>query len=49
VIVSASGCHRVKALTGPADQERHDSQWQYPMAAGAPVTVNWTEPQKQLP
>jgi hypothetical protein len=36
-------------LTGPADQWRHDSQWQYPIAAGAPVTSNFTSPQKQLP
>ena len=27
-IVSASGFHSVKAFTGPADQRRHDSQWQ---------------------
>jgi len=28
VIRTASGFHKVKALTGPADQLRHDSQWQ---------------------
>jgi hypothetical protein len=36
-------------LTGPADQCRHDSQWQYPIAAGSPDTVNSTAPQKHLP
>jgi hypothetical protein len=25
---TASGFHRVKALTGAADHERHDRQWQ---------------------
>jgi hypothetical protein len=49
VIFTASGFHKVKALTGPADQLRHDSQWQYPIAAGSPLTVNCTAPQKQLP
>ena len=28
---------------------RQDSQWQHPIAAGSPVTVNCTAPQKQLP
>jgi hypothetical protein len=28
VICTASGFHKVKALTGPADQLRHESQWQ---------------------
>jgi hypothetical protein len=28
VILSASGFHSEKALTGPADHVRHDSQWQ---------------------
>ncbi len=28
VICTASGFHNVKALTGPADQRRQDSQWQ---------------------
>jgi hypothetical protein len=28
VIFIALGGHRVKALTGPADQCRQDSQWQ---------------------
>lgn len=39
----------MKALTGPADQRRHESQWQYPMATGLPVTANSTAPQKQRP
>jgi hypothetical protein len=25
---TASGGHRLKAFTGPPDQERHDRQWQ---------------------
>jgi hypothetical protein len=49
VICTASGFHKVKALTGPADQWRQESQWQYPIAAGSPLTVNRTAPQKQLP
>jgi hypothetical protein len=49
VTSTASGFHKVKALTGPADQRRHDSQWQYPIATGSPLTANWTAPQKQLP
>jgi hypothetical protein len=49
VIFTASGFHRLNAFTGPVDQLRQDSQWQYPIAAGAPLTVNWTVPQKQLP
>src|SRR5580698_3830521 len=43
------GFHSVKAFTGPADQLRHDSQWQYPIPAGSPETSNCTSPQKQLP
>ncbi|MDH4086719.1 MAG: hypothetical protein OEV04_06770 [Nitrospira sp.] len=39
----------MKALTGAADQARQDSQWQYPIAAGSPLTVKRTAPQKQLP
>jgi len=39
----------VKAFTGAAAQLRHDSQWQYPIAAGSPLTVKRTAPQKQLP
>src|SRR5262245_55284629 len=49
VIRTASGAHSVNALTGPADQLRHELQWQNPIAAGAPVTVISTAPQKQLP
>jgi hypothetical protein len=49
VIRTLCGGHNVKALTGPADQCRHDVQWQYPMPAGSPLTVNCTAPQKQLP
>jgi len=46
---TASGFHRLKAFTGPPDQERQERQWQYPMASGAPVTSTSTAPQKQLP
>jgi hypothetical protein len=49
VIVSDCGSQSVKALTGPADQCRHEAQWQYPMALGSPVTSKLTSPQKQLP
>jgi hypothetical protein len=49
VIRIASGFHSVKAFTGPADHFLHESQWQYPIAAGSPVTVNWTAPQKHDP
>src|SRR5476651_1734168 len=49
VMRTASGFHNVNALTGLADQLRHDSQWQKPIAAGSPLTVSWTAPQKQLP
>jgi hypothetical protein len=45
-MITASGFQSVNALTGPADQRRHDSQWQYPMPSGLPVTVNFTAPQK---
>ena len=46
--------HRVadracKALTGPADQRRHEPQWQQPIATGlSRSTVSCTAPQKQL-
>jgi hypothetical protein len=49
VIWTDSGFHSVNALTGPADQLRHELQWQNPMATGWPVTVSSTAPQKQLP
>src|SRR4051812_47894558 len=49
VILTAVGGHSVNALTGPADQLRHDRQWQNHIAAGWPVTVSSTAPQKQLP
>jgi hypothetical protein len=49
VIRIASGFQSVKALTGPADHFRHESQWQYPIATGSPVIVNWTAPQKHDP
>jgi hypothetical protein len=39
----------VKALTGAADHERQDLQWQYPIASGAPWTSTSTDPQKQVP
>jgi hypothetical protein len=49
VTLTDSGFHSVKAFTGPADQCRHDSQWQKPIAAGSPTTSNSTSPQKQRP
>jgi hypothetical protein len=39
----------VKALTGPPDHERHDRQWQYPMASGSPDASTRTAPQKHSP
>jgi predicted RNA methylase len=46
--LTASGDHSVNALTGPADQCRHEAQWQKPITAGVPVTLSLTLPQKQL-
>jgi hypothetical protein len=46
---TASGFQRLKAFTGPPDQERQERQWQYPIASGAPVTSTVTAPQKQFP
>jgi hypothetical protein len=49
VTFTASGFQSEKALTGPPDQERHERQWQYPMAWGSPVTSICTAPQKHSP
>src|SRR6185436_14598095 len=49
VTFTSSGAHSVKALTGPADQERHDPQWQYPITFGEPVASSFTAPQKHSP
>jgi hypothetical protein len=49
VTATAWGSHKVKALTGPADQDRHDVQWQNPITFGCPETSSSTAPQKQLP
>src|ERR1700759_986442 len=49
VIWTDARSHRVNALTGPADQLRQEVQWQNPIAAGWPVTVSSTAPQKQFP
>jgi uroporphyrinogen-III synthase len=38
VTFTASGFQSVKAFTGAADQDRHELQWQYPIASGSPVT-----------
>src|SRR4051794_16697095 len=46
---TASGFHRVKALTGPPDHDRHERQWQYPMPSGSPATSICTVPQKHAP
>src|SRR5678816_2341910 len=47
--LTVSVFHRLKLLTGAADQLRHDEQWQYPAAAASPSTLISTAPQKQLP
>jgi hypothetical protein len=49
VIFTEVGCQRLKAFTGPPDHDRHDRQWQYPMAFGSPVTWTSTAPQKHVP
>jgi hypothetical protein len=49
VIRTASGFHKLKALTGPPDHERQELQWQYPIASGDPETSISTAPQKHLP
>src|SRR5262249_33913332 len=46
---TVSGFQRVKALTGAADQDLHDWQWQYPIASGSPVTSTCTAPQEHWP
>ena len=40
---------RLNFLTGVAAQLRHAEQWQKPAAAGTPVIISSTPPQKQLP
>jgi hypothetical protein len=49
VIRTFSGFHNVKAFTGAADQDRHELQWQNPIASGEPLTSISTAPQKQRP
>jgi hypothetical protein len=39
----------MKALTGDADQDLQDRQWQYPIASGCPDTSTSTAPQKHAP
>jgi hypothetical protein len=39
----------VKAVTGAADQDLHDWQWQYPIASGSPETSKRTAAQKHSP
>jgi hypothetical protein len=48
-ILTAPLLQRTNALTGLADQRRHDSQWQYAISNGAPVATSSTAPQKHLP
>jgi hypothetical protein len=48
-MLTISGFHSVKALTGPADHARHEEQWQYPIATGSPLALRRTAPQKQDP
>jgi hypothetical protein len=47
--VTCPGSHSENALTGAADQERHEAQWQYPIACGSPETSIFTAPQKHSP
>ena len=49
VTLTASGFHRLNALTGPPDHERQERQWQYPIASGSPETSMRTAPQKHSP
>jgi hypothetical protein len=49
VILTASARQRPNALTGLADQRRHESQWQYAINSGAPVAVISTAPQEHFP
>jgi hypothetical protein len=49
VTLTFSGFHKLNAVTGAADHDRHDPQWQYPIASGAPLTSISTAPQKQRP
>jgi hypothetical protein len=49
MIFTASSRQSVKALTGAADHERQELQWQYPMMKGSPSASMLTAPQKQLP
>src|SRR5260370_27142301 len=46
VTFTFSGFHKGKAFTGPADQNRLERQWQYPMAPGAPLTSTAPDPFK---
>jgi hypothetical protein len=39
----------VKALTGPADHERHDLQWQYPIPSGLSGDFDLHGPAKAFP
>lgn len=49
LIRTAFGFHRLEAVIGPPDHERHELQWQYPIASGAPSTLSSTAPQKHFP
>jgi hypothetical protein len=49
VILTAFVFQRANALTGLANQRRHDSQWQYAMSNGAPVATSSTAPQEHFP
>jgi hypothetical protein len=44
-----SGFQSVKALTGAADHDLQDWQWQYHIASGCPDTSTSTTPQKHAP
>ena len=49
VTLMFSGFHKLNAVTGAADHDWHEPQWQYPIASGAPSTSISTAPQKQRP
>jgi hypothetical protein len=49
VTLTFSGFHKLNAVTGAADHDRHEPQWQYPIASGASLTSISTVPQNQRP
>lgn len=39
-----AGFHNVNAFTGAADQDRHELQWQYPIASGVALSLMHAKP-----